>query len=312
MVIWNQKEMTEPEVMKMQTKFWSETVKLAGKKVVAGPRAVTGREGRKMGVEIEFFGVNRLEVIRALRAAGIAVEWEGYTHRTTAHWKLVTDSSVTSTGTGAGRGLELVSPPLAEAEMMRQLEIVCRVLGEIGAKVDKTCGLHVHHHIDDFTVEDVKNLYRLYFKHTLAIEQIMPRSRRASVNPQYCRGISDRMMERLEQCQTIQEIASKFSRYHVINMTAYLKYGTVEFRQHSGTIEFVKIANWLKITQAIVATAKNKKKIKMTGVAKTIVHQNWAFLEEMGLRNTEQAAYFMERKEAFRELNKIEHERAAG
>jgi len=119
-------------------------------------------------------------------------------------------------------------------------------------------------------------------------------------------------MERLEECLTIYDIANRFSRYHVINMTAYLKYGTVEFRQHSGTIEFVKIANWLKITQALVATAKNKKRIKMTGVAKTIVHQNWAFLEELNLRNTEQAAYFMERKEAFRELNQIEHERAAG
>lgn len=296
----------------MKTKFWSETVKLAGKKVVSGPRAITGREGRKIGVEIEFFGVNRITVIDALRNAGIEVEWMGYSHRTMAQWKLVTDSSVMGDGTGAGQGLELVSPPLVEAEMMRQLEIVCRVLNEIGAKVDRTCGLHVHHHIDDFTVEDVKKLYQLYFKHALAIEAIMPKSRRASSNPRYCQGINEQMLERLEGCMTMYEIASQFFRYHVINMQAYLKYGTVEFRQHSGTIEFVKIANWLKITQALVATAKNKKRIKMTGVAKTIVHQNWAFLEELNLRNTEQAAYFMERKDVFRELNQIEHERAAG
>lgn len=298
----------------MRTKFFNETVKREGGKnlLVAGPRAITGRENRKMGVEIEFFGVDRLAVVNALQNAGIAVEWMGYSHETTPHWKLVMDSSVTSMGTGASRGLELVSPPLTEAEMMRQLEIVCRVLNEIGAKVDRTCGLHVHHHIDDFTVENVKKLYRLYFKHALAIEAIMPKSRRASSNPRYCRGITEQMLRQLEECQTIQDIAGAFSRYHVINMTAYLNYGTVEFRQHSGTIDFTKIANWLKITQALVATAKRAKQVKPLSEAakQTAWGREIAMIRELGLRGTEQSAYYIARKKDFAELNRTAYNMA--
>lgn len=297
------------------TKYMSETVKREGKKnlLIAGPRAKTGRENRTMGIEIEFFGVHKDRVVEALRNAGISVSWEGYTHRTSYHWKLVYDSSVTSRGTGFGFGLELVSPPLNETEMTRQLKIVCRVLNEIGAKVDKSCGLHVHHHIDDFTVEDVKKLYQLYFKHVLAIESIMPKSRRASSNPRHCQGINEQMLERLERCMTMYEIASQFFRYHVINMQAYLKYGTVEFRQHSGTIEFTKIINWLKITQAIVATAKRKKDIKplSESAKKSAWTREIAMIKELGLSETEQSAYFIDRKQAFKELNKEAYSRRA-
>lgn len=294
------------------TKYLNETVKTGkGKKVVAGPRAVTGREERTMGIEIEFFGVHKDQVIAALRNAGIAVTWEGYTHRTVRHWKLVYDSSVTSRGTGVGNGLELVSPPLTEAEMTRELKIVCEVLEQIGAKVDRTCGVHVHHDIDDLTVEHVKNIYKIYYKHQLAIESIIPNSRRGVNNPTYCKEVDNIMVELVDKASTIEVIAERFGRYHTINMNSYLKYGTIEFRQHSGSTDYTKLINWIKITQAIVATAKRKKNIRMTGVAKTIVHQNWAFLEELKIRNTEQSAYFMDRKETFKELNKLAHERAA-
>src|SRR5690625_1344727 len=151
---------TKKEVMEM-TKYMSETVKREGKKnlLVAGPRAKTGREERTMGIEIEFFGVHYQRVVDAMNAAGIRTVWGRYTHEVMAHWKVVTDSSVTSAGTGTGNGLEIVSPPLTEEGMTEELKKVCEVLEQIGARVDRTCGVHVHHDIDDLTVENVKNIY---------------------------------------------------------------------------------------------------------------------------------------------------------
>jgi hypothetical protein len=40
-----------------------------------------------------------------------------------------------------------------------------------------------------------------------------------------------------------------------VNVTAYTKHGTCEFRQHSGSIEGDKISNWIIITQAIMVKA---------------------------------------------------------
>ena len=64
----------------------------------------------KFGIEIEFFGANYITVIEQLRANGIQVaEFAGYTHAVIPKWKITTDCSVTSTGTGLNKGLELVS-----------------------------------------------------------------------------------------------------------------------------------------------------------------------------------------------------------
>ena len=77
----------------------------------------------KFGVEIEFFGANYTTVIEQLRANGIQVaEFAGYTHAVIPKWKITTDCSVTSTGTGLTKGLELVSPILYGDEGLDELE----------------------------------------------------------------------------------------------------------------------------------------------------------------------------------------------
>lgn len=269
---------------------------------------VNGREEKKIGIELEFFGVNYRTVVAKLNAAGIAVQYEGYTHAVMNSWKLVYDASVTNTGTGLSNGLELVSPPLTREEMKRQLEIVTNVLGEIGAKVDRTCGVHVHHHIDDLSVENIKNVYRLYNKHQDYINQIMPASRRQSTLSGYCRRISEGEMAMVESAQTIYDIKNaQASRYKVINFQAYLKYGTIEFRQHSGSVDFTKLWNWILITQSLIAQAKAKKEVKPLSEAQK-KRALEAFTKELGLEYTIQGIYSRDRKN---EIKKAEAKRQA-
>ncbi|QFG05708.1 amidoligase [Bacillus phage 035JT001] len=256
--------------------------------------AVTGREEKRIGIEIEFFGVDYGIVVNALRQAGLNIVWENYTHRTTNHWKLVYDASVTGQGTGAGRGLELVSPPLTIDEMDEQLETALRVLNEIGAKVDRTCGVHVHHEIDDLNLDQIKNIFALYKKHEEHIDEMMPPSRK---NGRYCQVLTDRDISRVKDAVSIENIMGALgTRYKKINFMCYLKYGTIEFRQHSGSIDFTKLINWVRITQALVSAAKNRKRPvkELTEAQKKRATE--AFTKDLKIEYTVQAIYSRDRK----------------
>ena len=46
------------------------------------------------------------------------------------------------------------------------------------------------------------------------------------------------------------------SRYFKLNLQSYVKYGTVEFRHHSGTTTFSKVKNWILICARLVEYSK--------------------------------------------------------
>lgn len=206
---------------------------------------------RRFGVEIEFVN-NRYgmrEIATKITEAGIVCCAEGYNHTTRAWWKIVTDSSC---------GFELVSPPLSGVEGLKQIETVCKILADCGSNVNKNCGLHVHHNASDFTVDTFKNLFNLYVRFERVIDSMMPESRRANKN-QYCRSVyrfSDRntLLSKIKDCSTVTELEQiyHFNRYYKLNLEAYVKHGTIEFRHHSGTLDATKIINWVIFTQAMI------------------------------------------------------------
>lgn len=265
---------------------------------VQAKHVVTGREAKRIGIEIEFFGVNYRTVVAAIKRTGVAVSYEGYTHNVMDSWKLVTDASVTSTGTGTSRGLELVSPPLTIDQMEDQLKKVLGVLNELGAKVNTTCGVHVHHEIDDLTVDNIKNVYNIYSKHQDHINSLMPASRRqeATARSGYCRAITKRELDLVNQATSIIDIRhAQDGRYRVINFQAYIKYGTIEFRQHAGSTDFEKLFNWIKITQSLIAQAVAKKTVKpLSESAKK--RSTEAFNKDCGIEYTIQGIFSRDRK----------------
>ena len=44
-----------------------------------------------------------------------------------------------------------------------------------------------------------------------------------------------------------------------------MRHGTVEFRQHAGTVDAIKIVNWVKLVANFVESATSAKSIKITG-----------------------------------------------
>jgi hypothetical protein len=207
---------------------------------------------RKFGIEIEFKS-NRQAVADYMNAHGVSCVIEGYNHTTKSHWKIVTDASAE---------FELVSPPIHGTDGLRQLKIACDALSAAGAKVDRTCGLHVHHDANDLTTRQFANVFALYIKLEETIDTFQPESRRGN-NNHYCASLAltasekNAKLAQLKKAKTIEEIAGSVfcGRYFKVNAQSYLRYGTVEFRQHSGTIEYEKMYNWILLTQRIVERA---------------------------------------------------------
>ena len=48
-----------------------------------------------------------------------------------------------------------------------------------------------------------------------------------------------------------------YSRYYKINPLSYSRHNTCEFRQHSGTVEFVKIGTWVRFLNNLIDYSKN-------------------------------------------------------
>lgn len=213
----------------------------------------TGAFTRKFGIEIEGFNVNRAYLREKLVEAGINCKDEHYNHETKDYWKVITDSSIRGI-----QSFELVSPPLVGQAGLDELEIVCRVLENLNAKVNKSCGLHIHFDSGDIRLQTWRNIYINYAKLENTIDNFMPRSRRASVNT-YCQSIKLRNMElTMRECATIKQIASVAfrGRYYKVNAQSYLRHKTIEFRQHSGTVEFEKMKNWILFLNNLVNHSK--------------------------------------------------------
>lgn len=204
---------------------------------------------RRFGVEIEAYNCTQEKLLHELREAGIRVAIEGYTHRTTEHWKLVTDSSLSGNDT-----FELVSPILAGEAGLKELETVCWVLDLCDVKVNDSCGFHVHMDAANFNMETWKNLALTYKHLEPVIDSFMPGSRR---NNQYCQslhGISDTA---IREASTITDLQYVFNnrRYYKLNLEAYSRHRTVEFRQHSGTTNYTKMEKWIRFLNGLVTFA---------------------------------------------------------
>lgn len=217
------------------------------------------------GIEIECFHKTnaniKRDVVEKLRAVDVSINIESYNHRDSAtSWKIVTDSSI--------RGqysFEIVSPILKGAEGMEQVKKVCTVLNELGCVVNKSCGLHVHHQASDLSDSQIRNVFKMYRNNELLIDELMPYSRKANNN---------------SYCHTLRNISTsewKTSRYYKLNYCSYARHNTIEFRHHSGTINFEKISNWIRLTQRMLRNATDTTYDSLESMlnALNIANVNW-------------------------------------
>ncbi|ALY09622.1 amidoligase [Arthrobacter phage Salgado] len=251
---------------------------------------------RRFGVEVEFTGCTRQQVLDQLRELDpeFPVEIQGYNHRTTSVWKLITDASVTYGP--EGHGLEAVSPILKGEEGFKQLSTLLKAIRQAGGNVDKSCGIHVHHDANDMTPMQVSNMVTLYTKNQRIMDQLVSRSRRAGEN-RYCEALPLHEATEAAERLKLRESVSHFNRFRTINVTSYPKYGTLEIRQHQGTLNARKVSSWVKVGQAMMAVAVKLAETEASVPVFQTVPEFMDYLTREGKLDHEVAEYMVERAE---------------
>ena len=200
---------------------------------------LTVNRGRTFGVELEILVPSRVNDLKvALSEEGVNCRVLSRGTKDFTDWKITTDGSI-----GATRGyygLEVVSPILCGQEGFEDLEKVVSILNRLGCTINKSCGLHVHHGARDLTRKEKLDLFKTYRDNEHIIDSVLAPSRRGS-NNRYCKSAVG------------LESHSRDDRYYKLNFLSYVKYGTVEFRQHQGTLNYGKIKNWIELGQAMIS-----------------------------------------------------------
>lgn len=207
------------------------------------------------GVEIEFIADRNLisDFCTAMDALVGSDRFQcplRYGHSSKVKWSLGIDNSVQSTQPNSGKsGFELASPILKFNEETRnELKNVLKLITSVfQGEVNKTCGTHVH--VGNFAnrlslsfqskVQSFRNLYGDLER--TVFDTLVSKSRRGSSNRycQSCYGTSDS------------------SRYFKMNTKKLDVFGTLENRQHQGTLNINKIWYWMELNGRFMTTYFN-------------------------------------------------------
>lgn len=223
-----------------------------------------------IGVEIEAVNVNRDAVRAALAARGVAThdDYHNYNHNDSqTSYKFMRDGSLNSSPSDSFEPCEIVSPILRD---LKSLKVVCEALNEAGAKVNKSCGLHVHFGAAGLTAEQMRRVFINYANIENVIDSFMPESRR---NSRWCKSLRDKAQQ-IQPYYNICDMRHVFDdrygshdRYYKVNLEAFFRHKTIEFRQHSGTINYGKIENWVKfLSQFLNWTLKHEEPMAASSI----------------------------------------------
>lgn len=253
-----------------------------------------GSRGRKFGIELEIVNMTRAQATQVLLDAGIDVrDFGSYTHRVSSAWKVVYDSSVPN-------GCEVVSPPLRGRAGFAALKTVMEALTAAGASVNRSCGTHVHHDVNDMTGPQLADMMVLYTDRQAALDTVVAPSRRNG-RWTYHWGQSE-----LQSVLSVLRASSggrrgtrvSADRYKTINIMSYPKYGTIEFRQHQGTLNYAKLERWILMGQAMCEAVKQGRSVRTDLVG---------MMTDLGLP-TETVQWFAERAQGFGFLTSFDAE----
>lgn len=236
-------------------------------------------ENRHFGVEIECFGANRETLKLRLTEWGILSTVEDkYRNEDREVWTIGVDNTIQERNP-----IELISPRLRGmnglSEVRRAVAAIYPRIYPFKLEINSSCSFHVHWDVADFTGRDVIDLLKLYAKYEPVIDLLVAPDRRGDQN-NHCRSLikgKDNDFDWIDRLATKPypqafEVAKEFertqglegttsspsARHHKVNLVAILKYGTIEFRQHQGTLNFEEMQNWILLTGQMVNRAKTK------------------------------------------------------
>ncbi len=250
------------------------------------PFRVVTPKGRTytFGVEMECF-VASARIHEEARKNGVKIAYEGYNHTdNTAYYKFVTDASVR----GLDDAIECVSPILKGTKGFGSLKKACKSLNDAGAKVNKSCGLHVHIGAAGMAGREIANVFQNYQMMEGVIDSFMAPSRRS--NP-YAKSLR---LHSFRACETRENVmaACGYDRYLKVNAMSLRRHNTIEFRQHQGSTNYEKISAWIKFCTKLVEWSRAH-----------VLNSPISSVDDMEFLNDAEKAYFKGRIDQLRASN---------
>jgi hypothetical protein len=206
---------------------------------------------------------NNGEFVTAIRSVvpRERVRGTGYGHSDGTTWDVKHDGSC---------GFEIASPAMMmdDAGECIELKNVCAQILTVQPQINRQCGLHVHVEVLDYTWDDMRRLLALWTRYEPFFFELLPPSRRHNT---YCKPLRksvwtagnspswpsvDRSIDARDERTFRSTTLFAGDRYHALNIDHFWSAGRIEFRLHSGTIDYVKIRNWVRLLLALVQRVK--------------------------------------------------------
>jgi len=246
-----------------------------------------GIKNQCFGLEDEMTGITREEAAKALAehfgtqaryTGGGYGKWtvkdpEGKT------WTLMSDSSITTERKVNGKyeytsnssyEVEMVTPKLTFEEIPKLQEAI-RTLRRAGAKVNDSCGIHIHIDAANHNRQSLKNLMSIMFsKEDILFKALQVNEGRAR---DYCQKVREPMLTKArklsaEETKDLTRLESiwyegrtgsyehyNWTRYYALNLHSVFYRGTVEFRCFNATLHAGIVKAYVHLCLAMSAQA---------------------------------------------------------
>lgn len=232
---------------------------------------------QRFGVEIEMTGIRRVDAAHVIAnyfgtevkgPFGLTYKERRIKGRSNRVWKVMRDSSVKPEPAMDEYKVEVVTPPL-KYDDMEDLQNIIRKLREAGAKVNASCGIHVHIDGSNHTPKSLLYLINFMTCRQDLIYESLEIGERAN---RWCKKLNDKILKALKShdeltFDKVKEIwysdandgyrgrASdehyNETRYHGVNLHAFFTKGTVEFRLFNSTLHAGKVKAYIQLCLAI-------------------------------------------------------------
>ena len=230
-----------------------------------------------IGAELEFTGLTRSKAAKVVaKFFGTTTihergTYDKYTVKDTIGrvWTVMSDSSIQAES--PYERCELVTPILRWSDIETLQEIV-RELRHAGAKVNETCGLHIHIGANGLTAQNIRVLVNT----VAGREEIFCRALNVhEKRKQYCRPTNERFLRELNEKKpaTFDELKTVWygdnrnhtwhydpTRYTILNLHALFTKGTVEFRLYNASLHAGEVKAAIQFSAALVAFAKKSQR----------------------------------------------------
>ena len=237
---------------------------------------MNGNRNLTIGIEIETIGQTRETVARAIQTVvggtvhhiGTPYCYDPYEVRAADGrvWRVMADSSLSAS---RDRQAEVVSPIL-RYEDIEMLQQVVRAVRRSGAKVDASCGLHIHIGSAELGVSGLVNLAKTVHKQQALMHAAL--GIQAARLDRWCRPVPTSFINRLEarRPRTLEELNEAWygyrntnpqhydgSRYHGLNLHNVWYRGTIEFRHFEASLHAGKVKAYVQLAYALCMKARD-------------------------------------------------------